>query len=125
MHPQSTALRALADRWQAVPAAERANFQSYAIELCDALGIARPQPRGSGYEFEFPVTTTDRRTGRDTVNFITIGLLPDRIREAYGFAPVPPPLVRKALVAGGAAYIKRAVMPLLPARVRTIRPASP
>src|SRR4051812_15418566 len=62
---------------------------------------------------------------RDTVNFITIGLLPDRIREGYGFAPVPPPVVRKALVAGGAAYIKRGVMPLLPARIRTIRPASP
>jgi uncharacterized protein (DUF2236 family) len=62
---------------------------------------------------------------RDTVNFITIGLLPDRIRDAYGFAPVPPPVVHKALVAGGAAYIKRAVMPLLPARVRLIRPATP
>jgi len=61
---------------------------------------------------------------RDTVNFITIGLLPDRIRDEYGFAPVPPPVVRKALVAGGAAYIKRGVMPLLPARVRLVRPAT-
>jgi uncharacterized protein (DUF2236 family) len=60
---------------------------------------------------------------RDTVNFITIGLLPDRIRDAYGFAPIPHPIVRKALVAGGAAYIKRAVMPLLPARIRLVRPA--
>lgn len=56
----------------------------------------------------------------ETVNFITIGLLPDRIREEYGFAPLPPPLVRKALVAGGAAYVKRAVLPLLPARLRLV-----
>jgi uncharacterized protein (DUF2236 family) len=57
---------------------------------------------------------------RDTVNFITIGLLPDRIRDQYGFAPVPPPIVRKAIVAAGAAYVKRAVLPLVPARLRLI-----
>lgn len=57
---------------------------------------------------------------RDTVNFITIGLLPDRIRDAYGFAPVPPPVVRKALVAAGAAYVKRAVLPFVPGRLRLV-----
>jgi hypothetical protein len=72
VHPQSPALRALAEKWDAVPAAERANFQSYATELCDALGVARPEPRGSGYEFEYPATTTDRRTGKDTTNFIDL-----------------------------------------------------
>jgi uncharacterized protein (DUF2236 family) len=54
----------------------------------------------------------------ETVNFITIALLPDRIRDQYGFAPVPPPVVRKALVGAGAAYIRRGVLPLLPARLR-------
>jgi uncharacterized protein (DUF2236 family) len=56
----------------------------------------------------------------ETVNFITIGLLPDRIRAEYGFLPLPPPLVRKALVAGGAAYVKRAVLPLLPPWLRLV-----
>jgi uncharacterized protein (DUF2236 family) len=56
----------------------------------------------------------------ETVNFITIALLPDRIREEYGFSPLPPPVVRKALVAGGAAYGKRAVLPLLPDRLRLV-----
>jgi uncharacterized protein (DUF2236 family) len=56
----------------------------------------------------------------ETVNFITIGLLPDRIREQYGFPPLPPPIVRKALVAGGAASVKRAVLPLLPDRLRLV-----
>ncbi|MBB4638511.1 hypothetical protein FHS01_004572 [Longimicrobium terrae] len=72
MHPQSPVLRALAEKWDAVPAAERANFQSYATEFCAALGVALPQPRGSGYEFEYPVTTTDRRTGKDATNFIDL-----------------------------------------------------
>ena len=54
----------------------------------------------------------------ETVNFITIALLPDRIRSQYGFAPLPPPMLRKALVNAGAAYIRHGVLPLLPARVR-------
>ncbi len=55
-----------------------------------------------------------------TANFITIGLLPDRIRRQYGFAPLPPAPVRKALVAGGAEYVKRAVVPFLPERLRFV-----
>jgi uncharacterized protein (DUF2236 family) len=60
------------------------------------------------------------RPVRDTVNFITIGLLPDRIREEYGFARLPPPAVRKALVGAGAAYVKRGVLPFVPAKVRLV-----
>lgn len=56
----------------------------------------------------------------ETVNFITIALLPDRIRSEYGFAPLPPPIVRKLLVAGGAEYVKRAVVPFLPDRLRLV-----
>lgn len=54
----------------------------------------------------------------ETVNFITVALLPDRIREGYGFHPLPPVAVRRALVAGGAQYVKRAVVPFLPNRLR-------
>jgi uncharacterized protein (DUF2236 family) len=54
----------------------------------------------------------------ETVNFITVALLPDRIRREYGFSPIPPALVRRALVTGGAEYVKRAVIPLLPERLR-------
>jgi len=56
----------------------------------------------------------------ETANFITVALLPDRIREQYGFSPVPPPFVRRALVAGGAEYVRRAVLPLLPERLRLV-----
>jgi uncharacterized protein (DUF2236 family) len=59
----------------------------------------------------------------ETVNFITIALLPDQIRRMYGFSPLPPPIVRKALVAGGAEYVKHAVLPFLPERLRLVPPA--
>jgi uncharacterized protein (DUF2236 family) len=54
----------------------------------------------------------------EAANFVTIALLPDQIREQYGFSPVPPAFVRKAVVRAGGEYVKRAVLPLLPARVR-------
>lgn len=31
-------------RWQKSGAAERANFQSFAVDLCDLLGVERPHP---------------------------------------------------------------------------------
>ena len=55
-----------------------------------------------------------------TVNFITAALLPDRIREGYGFAPLPPMPVRRAAVAAGAEYTKRLLLPLTPDRLRRI-----
>ncbi len=51
-------------------------------------------------------------------NFITITLLPRRIRQEYGFSRLPPQPVRRALVAGGAEYVKRALLPLMPERMR-------
>ena len=59
----------------------------------------------------------------ETVNFITIALLPDRIRSQYGFLPVPPAAVRRALVSAGAVYVRRGLLPLLPAQIRRV-PAS-
>jgi uncharacterized protein (DUF2236 family) len=56
----------------------------------------------------------------ETANFITIALLPDRIRRQYGFSPLPPAPLRKLLVAGGAEYVKRAVVPFLPDRLRLV-----
>ena len=57
-----------------------------------------------------------------TANFITIALLPDEIRRQYrlGDWPLPPMLLRRAMVAGGAEYVKRVVIPLLPENVRLV-----
>jgi uncharacterized protein (DUF2236 family) len=56
----------------------------------------------------------------ETANFITIALLPERIRDQYGFSPLPPAPVRRALVAGGAEYVKRVVIPFVPQRLRYV-----
>ncbi len=64
-----------------------------------------------------------RRVARpllETVNFITVALLPDQIRRQYGFSPLPPAILRKALVGGGARYVRRAVLPVLPDRLRFV-----
>jgi uncharacterized protein (DUF2236 family) len=57
-----------------------------------------------------------------TANFITIALLPEEIRRQYrlGDWPLPPMVLRRALVAGGAEYMKRFVIPLLPDSVRLV-----
>jgi uncharacterized protein (DUF2236 family) len=56
----------------------------------------------------------------ETVNFITVALLPDRMRREYGFSPLPPAFVRRALVRAGGEYVKRAVVPFLPDRLRLV-----
>ena len=56
----------------------------------------------------------------ETVNYITVALLPDEIRRQYGFSAMPPAAVRRALVAGGAEYVKRAVIPLMPEGLRLV-----
>ena len=56
----------------------------------------------------------------ETVNFITIALLPDRIRSQYGFTPLPPATVRRALVRAGAVYVRRGLLPLLPTQLREV-----
>jgi len=56
----------------------------------------------------------------ETVNFITIALLPDRIRSEYGFTALPAAVVRRALVNAGAVYVRRGLLPLLPAQLRQV-----
>lgn len=56
----------------------------------------------------------------ETANFITIALLPPEIRSQYGFMPLPPAPLRRALVAGGAEYVRRALIPVLPDRLRLV-----
>jgi uncharacterized protein (DUF2236 family) len=56
----------------------------------------------------------------EAANFVTITLLPERIRREYGFSRIPPQPLRSVLVAGGAEYVKRALLPVLPARMRLI-----
>jgi len=59
----------LIERWAQAQPAERANAQLYISELCDALGVDRPRPAGTGYQFELPVRVV-ARDGTESTNFI-------------------------------------------------------
>ncbi len=56
----------------------------------------------------------------EAVNFITVALLPEVIRRQYGFAPLPPTVVRRAMVRAGAVYVRRGLLPFLPAQIRQV-----
>ncbi len=56
----------------------------------------------------------------ELVNFITVGLLPVRIRRAYGLGWDP---ARALALWGGAEYTRRVLVPLLPDRVRLVSSA--
>lgn len=53
----------------------------------------------------------------EVANQITVGLLPARVRRMYGLRWDP---VRGLAVRTGAAYVKRAVVPVLPERMRVV-----
>jgi uncharacterized protein (DUF2236 family) len=53
----------------------------------------------------------------ELVNQITVGLLPAPVREQYGFSWDP---VRSVALRGGAEYVKRVVVPVLPERIRML-----
>lgn len=67
----TTKLRELADRWEEAVPSERANFQLYLPELCEALEVERPRPAGTGYEFEYPVKVVSSR-GQESTNFMDL-----------------------------------------------------
>ena len=99
-----------------------ADLREYKREMLegDALHVsdwARRRAREIVLEPPVPLVA---RPLLETVNFITIALLPDRLRREYGFSALPPAFVRRAIVAGGAEYVKRAVVPLLPERLRLV-----
>lgn len=58
-------------RWQDAATSERSNSQLFLTELCAALEVEPPRPRGTGYEFEFPVRMYDR-DGKETLNYIDL-----------------------------------------------------
>lgn len=62
-------------RWKASGGSERANFQTFANELCEVLGLPRPAPateatRANSYCFEHPVTFI--HTGTQSRGFIDL-----------------------------------------------------
>lgn len=62
-------LLALSERWTGVDANERASFQTWFLQFCEALGVPGPLTPTDEYRFELPVKVVDRE-GELATNFI-------------------------------------------------------
>jgi uncharacterized protein (DUF2236 family) len=83
--------------------------------------VVMPRARELGIDIVMrPPVPPQGRPILELVNFITVGLLPGDIRRQYGFSWDP---ARALARRGGAEYLKRVVVPLLPARARLVRSA--
>jgi uncharacterized protein (DUF2236 family) len=99
-----------------------AEVDDYRHEMLDGDRLAVTdwaRERAREIVFEPPVPLLARPLV-EAINFTVIALLPDRIRREYGFAPLPPLAVRRAIVGAGAQYLRRAVVPVLPERLRLV-----
>jgi uncharacterized protein (DUF2236 family) len=99
-----------------------AELEAYGHDMltCDELAVGDwARRRAREIVLEPPVPGLARPL-LETVNFITVALLPGRIRDEYGSAALPPAAVRRALVRVGALYVRRGVLPLLPAQLRQV-----
>jgi uncharacterized protein (DUF2236 family) len=67
-----------------------------------------------------PPVPLARRPMLELVNFMTVGLLPARLRKQYGLSWDP---LRALALRGGAEYAKRVLVPLAPERLRFVSSA--
>lgn len=74
--PDALAVSEFVSRWESSGAAERANYQLFLCELCDLIGVPRPEPARAdssqnAYVFEHPVLFDDG-LGHTTTKFIDL-----------------------------------------------------
>jgi uncharacterized protein (DUF2236 family) len=80
--------------------------------------VVTPQARELAIEIVMrPPVPLHLRPVLELVNQITVGLLPPEVRRQYGFSWDP---LRSVALHGGAEYVKRVVVPVLPERVRML-----
>jgi uncharacterized protein (DUF2236 family) len=94
-------------------------FQAYMADM-RASGdlVVTPTARAVGIEVVLrPPVPLKVRPLVELSNFITVGLLPGEIRRGFGFSWDP---ARAIALRGGAEYVKRVLVPLLPASVRYV-----
>ena len=93
------------------------DFDAYmAAMLASGDLYITPEARETGIEIVMhPPVATHFRPLLELVNQITVGLLPADLRRGYGFSWDP---ARSVALHGGAEYLKRVVVPLLPERMR-------
>lgn len=101
-----------------------ADFRAYLDDMLagDQLHVT-PRARELGIQIVMrPPVPIAARPLLELVNQITVGLLPGRVRKEFGFGWDP---ARALAVRGGAEYVKRVLVPLLPDRVRLVPSAQP
>jgi uncharacterized protein (DUF2236 family) len=96
--------------------ADFAAFEAYMAErYASPELVVTPEARAVAIEVVLrPPVPTHLRPVLELVNQITVGLLPPGIRRQYGFSWDP---LRAVALNGGAEYVKRVVVPLLPERM--------
>jgi uncharacterized protein (DUF2236 family) len=94
-------------------------FEAYMNErLASGDLVVTPTAREAGVQIVLrPPVPLTARPMLELSNFITIGLLPPAIRRQYGFSWDP---ARELALRGGAEYVRRVLVPLLPASWRYV-----
>jgi uncharacterized protein (DUF2236 family) len=91
-------------------------FEDYVSDVLHHDLHVTPQARELAVEIVMrPPVPLRMRPLLETANFVTVGLLPPKVRRQYGFSWDP---VRGLALRSGAEYAKRVLVPLLPGRVR-------
>jgi uncharacterized protein (DUF2236 family) len=94
------------------------DFEAYKRSLLDSDVICvTPEARELAQSVLDPPLPAVARPAWEVVKFATAGFLPRKLRQGYGFAWTP---AHRALLAGSAAYARRAVIPLLPDLARAL-----
>jgi uncharacterized protein (DUF2236 family) len=93
------------------------DFDVYMREMLESGDLyITPQARELAIEIVMhPPVSLKVRPLLELANQITVGLLPPDIRRGYGLSWDP---ARSVALHGGAEYVKRVVVPLLPERLR-------
>jgi uncharacterized protein (DUF2236 family) len=101
-----------------------ADFEAYMAGMLDGDVLqVTPEARDLALRIVFaPPVPLGARPLLELANQITIGLLPADIRRQYGLRWDP---ARALALHGGAEYVKRVVVPLLPSRLRLVSSARP
>jgi uncharacterized protein (DUF2236 family) len=96
-----------------------ADFEAYMSDML-ASGdlVVTPSAREVGIDVVLrPPVPLKARPLVELANFITVGLLPPDIRRGFGFSWDP---ARALALRGGAEYVRRVLVPMLPGRVRYV-----
>ena len=94
-------------------------FEAYMAERARARScVVTPQARELAVDIVLrPPVPLHLKPVLELVNQVTVGLLPPEVRRQYGFTWDP---VRAVALHGGAEYLKRVVVPVLPERMRML-----